>query len=80
MWKLPDGAYGLTPLYLRLRVAERFGRHPRDFDDASPEELAVYLDYDRVREAQEAAEREALLGLGGGLGAGLGGTGRKAGR
>ena len=54
--KLPR-RYVMTAAFLRMRAAERFGQHPFVFGDGlGGGELAMLLQYERVREMQEAAE------------------------
>lgn len=62
-WRLPD-AYARTGLYMQLAVCERFKLDPRGLDAMAPGERAVLLAYERVRQAEEARGRAALMGGG----------------
>lgn len=52
-WTLPR-RYGVTTLYRVLRVMERFGWTPREWDAIDRAQMNVLLEYDRLRQHEEA--------------------------
>lgn len=47
--------------YGKLRICERFGQRPEWFDGQSPGVAAVLIEYERIREAEEALDDQRRL-------------------
>lgn len=60
-WDLPED-YGVTELYLCLRVCERFGMDPRSIDGWDSGLRTLLLDNERLRQQQECRREASLAG------------------
>lgn len=55
---MPKGRYGVTRLYQLMRAAERFSMNPWELiDHWTPGQQQQAIDFEVVREAEEALER-----------------------